>query len=60
MRGREAPHPFLFYVGGLHREHGVYPMSMATDSRISCLLFRYEHPSLWYLLPVSVTYTVGS
>lgn len=50
---------FLRYAGGSHRLHAVYPACLALDRVIPWQLsLRYWHPYLWYLLPVSVTYTI--
>jgi hypothetical protein len=50
---------FASNVGEQHFEQGVYPAATASASEIAVFeLFRYEHPALWYLVPVLVIYTV--
>ena len=42
-------------LSGLHLEHGPYPAASACWMVIGWELCRYEHSSLWYFVPVSVT-----
>lgn len=49
----------MIYCGALHNSHGVYPLFLTSCRLICILLFlKLLHPSLWYLLPVFVIYTV--
>ena len=46
---------------GRQTEHASYPAACALDKEMACWeRLRYLHPSRWYLLPVSVMYTVSS
>lgn len=48
----------IFYCGGPHLEHGVYPLFIAFSKVDSILLLdKYPHQSEWYFFPVLIMYT---